>query len=366
VDPLAHSLFGAALARTRLGRWSTRATPLLIIGANLPDIDAVMTVFGRDTALLHRRGWTHGILAMIVLPVLLAFAFRWWESRPSSPETRTRFRALLLLSALSVWSHPILDWLNTYGVRLLMPFDGRWFYGDTLFIVEPWFWLLGALPWMPRVAGFSRGTWFWIVLGGLTTAIVFRAPDVPMGTQIAWGVGVLGLVAARRFTLAPHSSQTVATSALMVLVGAIAGMRVVTDSAREGIVPLLEAQGIPVKAAMASPSMGNPFRRSVIASDGERYWFYEYNVLGEPKFTPSGPDRPSHRHHPAAAQAMKDPSVRGLSNWLRYPIYFIEETPIQTCVRIADARYIRGKSAGFASSELCFPGSCQRPSCGHK
>jgi inner membrane protein len=45
---------------------------------------------------------------------------------------------LLLVSALAVWSHPLLDWLNTYGVRLLMPFSGRWFYGDALFIFDPW------------------------------------------------------------------------------------------------------------------------------------------------------------------------------------------------------------------------------------
>jgi inner membrane protein len=30
-----------------------------------------------------------------------------------------------------------MDWLNSYGVRLLMPFSNRWFYGDALFIVDP-------------------------------------------------------------------------------------------------------------------------------------------------------------------------------------------------------------------------------------
>src|SRR5690606_8078623 len=52
-------------------------------------------------------------------------------------------RALLLLSALSIVTHPVLDWMNVYGVRWLMPFDGTWFYGDALFIVDPWIW--GAL-----------------------------------------------------------------------------------------------------------------------------------------------------------------------------------------------------------------------------
>ena len=63
-------------------------------------------------------------------------------------------RSLLLLSYLGVLSHVALDWLNTYGVRLLMPFDGRWFYGDTLFIIDPWLWLtLGVGVWLARRRG---------------------------------------------------------------------------------------------------------------------------------------------------------------------------------------------------------------------
>lgn len=29
------------------------------------------------------------------------------------------------LSFIAVWSHPLLDWLNAYSVRLLMPFEHR-------------------------------------------------------------------------------------------------------------------------------------------------------------------------------------------------------------------------------------------------
>ena len=46
------------------------------------------------------------------------------------------------LAALGVVTHPVLDWLNNYGMRWLMPFDGRWFYGDALFIIDPWVWLV--------------------------------------------------------------------------------------------------------------------------------------------------------------------------------------------------------------------------------
>jgi inner membrane protein len=36
-------------------------------------------------------------------------------------------------------SHLLLDYLNTYGVRPFLPFDGTWFYGDALFIIDPIF-----------------------------------------------------------------------------------------------------------------------------------------------------------------------------------------------------------------------------------
>jgi inner membrane protein len=32
--------------------------------------------------------------------------------------------------------------MNTYGVRLLEPFSHQWFYGDTLFIADPWIWIM--------------------------------------------------------------------------------------------------------------------------------------------------------------------------------------------------------------------------------
>ncbi len=130
-----------------------RSTPLgmatLVIGANLPDVDGFAYVFGDNvSALAFRRGWTHGVLAVAVLPLALAgatLAFDRLVRRRRRPgATPARFRPLLLLAFLSVLSHPLLDFLNTYGVRFLAPFSWRWFYGDALFIVDPWIWLVLA------------------------------------------------------------------------------------------------------------------------------------------------------------------------------------------------------------------------------
>ena len=146
---------GAGLAQSGLGRRTAWGTLTLLIGANLPDVDVVSHWDGPLGDLAFRRGWTHGIPALLVWPFVLTgtillldrFARRFLHIVPALNP-----REVLRLSAIAITSHPILDTLNTYGVRWLMPFDGRWFYGDTLFIVDPWMWLLLGLG-----LGFSRG-----------------------------------------------------------------------------------------------------------------------------------------------------------------------------------------------------------------
>lgn len=59
------------------------------------------------------------------------------------------FGWLYALSLIACLSHPALDWLNNYGVRLLEPFSSRWFNGDVLFIINLWLWLgLGFAAWL--------------------------------------------------------------------------------------------------------------------------------------------------------------------------------------------------------------------------
>jgi inner membrane protein len=46
---------------------------------------------------------------------------------------------------LALASHLFLDAFNSYGVHPFYPFQSRWYYGDAIFIFEPWFWLLFGL-----------------------------------------------------------------------------------------------------------------------------------------------------------------------------------------------------------------------------
>jgi hypothetical protein len=71
-----HSLAGAALGEAGLKRRAGLGLAALIIGANLPDVDVIAIPFRESLA--FRRGWTHGPLAVLVLPVLLTLALVGW------------------------------------------------------------------------------------------------------------------------------------------------------------------------------------------------------------------------------------------------------------------------------------------------
>ena len=171
MDNLTHSLVGALIGQMGLKRKTGLAMPTLIIAANSPDIDAVATLLGGHQHLAIRRGITHGPIAMLVLPLLLwgaMLAYAKWRPKPDRPSIHKGW--LLTLAYIGCLSHPLFDWFNSYGVRLLEPFSSQWFYGDTIFIIDIWLWIAlisgvwisirrerkSALNWrIPAVASFS-------------------------------------------------------------------------------------------------------------------------------------------------------------------------------------------------------------------
>src|SRR5688500_3296212 len=151
MDPLTHTLVGANLASTRLGEKSRLAGAALVVGANLPDVDAILYFTGHDDlARGFRRGWTHGVLALVVLPLLLTALLCAYNrvAPPTRGGALLKTRWILILSAIAIITHPFLDWLNNYGMLWLMPFRGTWFYGDSVFIMGPALWLILGFGWL--------------------------------------------------------------------------------------------------------------------------------------------------------------------------------------------------------------------------
>ncbi len=124
MDNVTHSLTGLALARCGLGRLTPGGTLLLLISANLPDIDMVSLAWGPLTNLEIHRGYTHTLLMMPVMAAisvgLTALLIR----------RRLLWGGAFVAAMVGVASHLLLDWTNSYGVRPLLPFSSQWFFLD--------------------------------------------------------------------------------------------------------------------------------------------------------------------------------------------------------------------------------------------
>lgn len=181
MDNLTHSLAGALIGQAGLKKKTGLAMPALIIGANLPDVDAAC-LFWLDGVehLGFRRGLTHGPPALVLLPLVLAgllWGFdRWQAKRGTRPDGRlpVSFKWLYLLSFIGCLTHPALDWLNVYGIRLLEPFSSRWFYGDTLFIIDVWLWaLMGFATWFSLRREQNGKSWRWPAVTAIVLSLIY-------------------------------------------------------------------------------------------------------------------------------------------------------------------------------------------------
>ena len=146
MDNLTHSLVGAALAELTLPTDAPRATRRTffitgVVAANLPDADLVYT---RITAaplgsLLHHRGHTHTVAGIVVLGLAMAAVCALPGIRESVGAARNRLWLLIALGWRAISCST--SW-NSYGVHPFWPVTSRWFYGDAVYILEPWLWML--------------------------------------------------------------------------------------------------------------------------------------------------------------------------------------------------------------------------------
>lgn len=356
VDPLTHTLAGATLAETRLGRGVRLGPAALIAGANVADVDAVSILAGSDFMLGFRRGWTHGVLAMAVLPLLLTAALLAFDAISRRRRARAGLpppppaapRSLLFLSFVGVLSHPLLDWLNTYGIRLLMPFDDRWYYGDALFIIDPWLWLLLGGSLLLSRAG---GPW-WIVVAAFASTVVVGSGLAGSTAKLVWVAGLSMLIVARWSAGRRLRGARTAVAGLVVASVYIAVMVGSTGVAAGWVRNELERRGIvDVGRLMVGPLPADPFRRDVLAEVPGGYRFGRLDLLRPGTLEMHSrlleiPDSP------VMDVTYRAYEVRGAVDWMRFPFAEIQEGPDGYTVYLLDARYVRRRTDGFGSAVL--------------
>lgn len=275
MDNVTHALAGmlvaeaACLAR-RETRREVRAASYLVsaLANNLPDIDIVYTwITGPKPlgSLLHHRGHTHVLLVALALAWLLGYVAWRVLVRRHSDWGRGERRLLYGLALAGPLLHLTLDFGNNYGVHPFWPLSGRWFYGDTIFIVEPTWWALS----IPLLATRVERRWLRALLWVLLAAILVVCWFVPF-VMTASRLALLAL-AALSWALAWRAGPRVACAAVVggcLLVPAAfavssARAKSALREAAEAAFPALEVHDI-----AATPLPANP-------------WCWEAFVAGE-------------------------------------------------------------------------------------
>lgn len=120
------------------------------LASNFPDLDLFLTRLLPAPLgyLLHHRGHTHTALWAIPQALLLAglLWLLWPSARALLRGSRPARLGLALSIVLGFALHLGMDFTNSYGVHPWYPFDGRWLYGDMVFIIEPLFWVAIGVP----------------------------------------------------------------------------------------------------------------------------------------------------------------------------------------------------------------------------
>ncbi len=240
MDPLTHTLTGLALSRAGLNRLSVHATPVLLLAANAPDCDIASAAGGVVNYLHYHRHITHAFVSVPLMALAAVLVVRLFARKPFD------WKWTYAVAFIGALSHPLLDWMNAYGIRMLLPFSGDWLRLDILNLIDVWIW-----------------------------AVLFLAAAAP----------VLARLVSSEIGARPGSGRGIAIAALCFMVVYPFGRYLLHERALAVLNSRLYNGAAPARVA-AIPGAVNPLAWRGLVETREFYSIHEINLAGD--FDPTG------------------------------------------------------------------------------
>jgi inner membrane protein len=249
-----------------------------------------------------------------------------------------------------------MDWTNNYGVRPLLPWSGRWFYGDLVYIVDPWLWLVlgGASFLLTANARWRSVAWGALALLATVAFVVLTlrvGETYTLASRAVWFAGLACLFVAHRMKLAPRLLSSIAVAALAFVVvywGALAVLhgRALTRGRVVAEAQAAHGQETLLRVA-AMPSLADPLRWRVLAETDRATYRFDTSLLARLEGEAAAPsalarfEKPQGEAAELAARAAEDSRARIFLGFARFPAVRVET---QNCaeellVQFADLRF---------------------------
>jgi inner membrane protein len=368
MDNLTHSLVGLTAAKAGLEKLSPGATTLCVLAANAPDSDIVVLAFGdRWTFLHHHRGITHAVVGVIslaiILPLISYGVDRLWSRYRDQPP-KTKLKGLMLASFIASATHPLLDWTNNYGIRFFLPWSQQWSYGDLVFIVDPYMWLIlgGAVFLLTARSMFLKVIWG--VIGTLTTFLVVASPrsgGLPYPTLIAvsWIVTIVAFIVLAFKGARERWGRKIAYVAIAFVLCywsflAFAHSRAMARGNEEAA-KLASANGEAVARLAAMPRLANPFRWDCVFETDRAMYRFDLGLLDAGAGSAVRYEKPGPELNGVVDYVSQQRSAQIFLNFARFPVLKLADPgcTTRTLVQLADLRYTEpGRSRGSFALEL--------------
>ena len=268
---MTHTLFGATLGRTSLGRAGRGVTAALILASNAPDIDIVATAGGSIKYLEWHRGMTHGPLGVVLLAVASAAIVHVGRRvlakhlsevtlvGPRSPAADAPFHMLFAAALVGVIFHVLMDLPTSYGTRPFSPFSWRWYGLDWLPIIDIYLLIaLGSGLFLGRLSQEARRRNATIVLTFVAAIYGVRAYMHHQAMDLA--PRLFGPALPPRCDAPPESDPVVDSWPKAVPSPAVAGRRCLVEIA-------------------AIPTFMSPFDWRIVAQMSNSYEIHDVNIL---------------------------------------------------------------------------------------